>query len=211
MIKLSPEVMSIIRSPEYTIYSETYSNFEQSYSAAFPQLQLLIPTRYSSLKTAFVIFRPSTAVANATYLLYPSSRATMGLTDYQFLLGSEAYPPTKIKGTDSGFCEPFEELKKSFHCGGGTLDASMGILNATNYQIAAATGADAATTGTFILACDFESYSGKSGALLSGVNTLGSDLYLSATFSASEAATIDTFLHYDMKLIIKDGILSINV
>ena len=146
--------MSMIRSPEYTICSETYSNFEQSYSAAFPQLQLLIPTRYSSLKTAFVRFRPAAAVANHSSLLYTSSRATMGLTDYQFLLGSEAYPPTKIKGTDSGFCEPFEELKKSFHCGGSTLGASMGIHNYTNYQLtgAGATGANTATTGTFILA-----------------------------------------------------------
>ena len=42
----------------------------------------------------------------------------MGLTDYHFLLGSDTYPPPKIKGTDLGFCEPFEELKKSLHCGG---------------------------------------------------------------------------------------------
>ena len=212
MIRLSPDVMSMIRSNEYTIYSETYTNFQQAYGATgFSNLQMLIPTRYSSLKTVFVIFRKASAVANATHLLYTHARSTMGLTDYQFLLGSDAYPPTKIKGTDSGFCEPFEELKKSFHCGGATLGGSMGILNATNYQVAAATGADATTTGTFILACDFESYSGKSGALLSGVNTLGSDLYLSTTFSASEAATIDTFLHYDINLIIKDCVLSITV
>ena len=76
---------------------------------------------------------------------------------------------------------------------------------------AAATGADTAITGTFVLACDFESYSGKSGALLSGVSTLGSDLYLNATLGGSAAGTIDVYLHYDMKLIIKDGILSINV
>ena len=57
----------------------------------------------------------------------------------------------------------------------------------------------AANTGTFILACDFESYSGKSGAILSGVNTLGSDLYLNATF-ASSAAVIDVFLHYDVSI-----------
>ena len=92
----------------------------------------------------------------------------------------------------------------------------MGIINYTNYQFptateATATTADDAHTGTFILACDFESYSGKSGALLSGVNTLGSDLYLNATFSNSAVAVIDTFLHYDIKLIIKDGILTMNV
>ena len=59
----------------------------------------------------------------------------MGLADYQFLLESDAYPPTKIKGTGSGFCEPFEELKKSFHCGGATLGASMGVLNLANYKV----------------------------------------------------------------------------
>ena len=196
MIKLSPEVMSMIRSPEYTLYSETYTNFQQSFSSAFSQLQLLIPTRYSSLKTVFVIFRPATTAANATYVLFPSSRVNFGLTDYQFLLGSDAYPPTKIKGTGSGNCEPFEELKKSLHCGGGSI-TSMGIINWTNYQMltvteATATTADDTHTGTFIIACDFESYTGKSGALLSGVNTLGSDLYLNATF-ANSAAVIDTF------------------
>ena len=80
----------------------------------------------------------------------------MGLTDYQFLLGSDSYPPTKIKGTGSVYCEPFEELKKSFHCGGATL-ASMGVLNNANYILTNPTGADQADTGTFILACDFES------------------------------------------------------
>ena len=92
----------------------------------------------------------------------------------------------------------------------------MGIINWSNYKFTNATDATATTaddshTGTFILACDFESYSGKSGALLSGVNTLGSDLYLNATFASSDAAVINTFLHYDIKLIIKDGILTINV
>ena len=103
MIRVGPEVMSMIRSTEYTIYSETYSNFQQSYANAFSQLQLLIPTRYSSLKTAFVMFRKASAVANATRLLYTHARSTMGLTDYQFLLGSDAYPPTKIKEHDLDF------------------------------------------------------------------------------------------------------------
>ena len=210
MIRLDPSVMSMVRSPEYTIYSESYSNFQQAYQNAFSQLTLLIPTRYSSLKTAFVIFRKKDTVSNNTYLLYPSARSTFGLTDYQFLLGSDAYPPTKIKGTGSGYCECFEELKKSFHCGGSSL-SSMGLINNANYSIVAATGENAAATGTFILSCDFESYTGRSGSILSGVSTLGSDLLLNATFANSEGATIDTFLHYDMKLIIKDGILTVNV
>ena len=76
----------------------------------------------------------------------------MDLTDYQILLRSEAYPLTKTKRTDSGFCKPFEELKKSFHCGGSTLSSSMRIINHTNYQPtgANATGEDDAHTGTFL-------------------------------------------------------------
>ena len=141
----------------------------------------------------------------------------MGLVDYQFLLESDTYPPKKIKGIDSGFCEPFEELKKSFHCGGSTL-SSMGIINYTNYQIPTSTatiistGEDSAHTGTFILACDFKSYTGHSSMILSGVNTLGMDLYLNATLAdTTDGGTGDVFLHYDVKQIIKDGILTINV
>ena len=84
-----------IWSLEGTKYSESYSNFQQSYAAAFGQLQLLIPSRYSSWKTAFLIFRKQSAADNAMYLLHPSARSTMGLTDCQFLLGSNAYPPAK--------------------------------------------------------------------------------------------------------------------
>jgi hypothetical protein len=79
----------------------------------------------------------------------------------------------------------------------------MGLINNTNYSIVAATGANAATTGTFILACDFESYTGRSSSILSGVNTLGSDLYLNATLAdTTDGGTVDVCLHYDVKLII---------
>ena len=84
----------------------------------------------------------------------------------------------------------------------------MGILNAINYESTAATD----LTGQFIIGCDFESYSGKSGALLSGVSTLGTDLVFSGTYTALPAAALfDFFLHYDMKLIIKDGVMTIHV
>ena len=80
--------------------------------------------------------------------------------------------------------------------------------------IAAPTGADATSTngGYFVIGQDFETYSGKSGQLLSGCSTLGSDLYFSANIGAMAAgAVFDYFLHYDIKLIIKDGILTVHV
>ena len=62
--------------------------------------------------------------------------------------------------------------------------------------------------------CDWTGFwivSGKSGTLLSGASTLGNDLYFSANFDAMAAAIFDFFLHYDMKLIIKDGVLTVHV
>ena len=70
------------------------------------------------------------------------------------------------------------------------------------FVLSAPTGADEAHSGIFVIRQDFESYSGKSGALLSGASTLGNDLYFSANFGAMAAAIFDFFLHYDMKLII---------
>ena len=78
------------------MYIESYSNFQQSYgTSGFNQLQMLISTQYGSLKTAFVVFSEASVVSNTTYLLYTHARSTMGFTDYQCLLGSDAYPPSK--------------------------------------------------------------------------------------------------------------------
>ena len=73
----------------------------------------------------------------------------------------------------------------------------MGIINAANYVRSTPTGADTADTGLFVIGQDFESYSGKSGALLSGASTLGNDLYFSANFDSMAAAIFDFLLHYD--------------
>ena len=104
------------------------------------------------------------------------------------------------------------------HSGGNTL-TSMGIINALNYVAATPSGSATSSDnynpmngGLFVIGQDFESYSGKSGALLSGASRIGSDLYFSATFStATSAAIFDYFLHYDVKLIIQDGVLTLHV
>ena len=103
------------------------------------------------------------------------------------------------------------------HSGGNTL-VSMGIINATNYVVATPSGSGTSsdqylTGGLFVVGQDFETYScGKSGSILSGVSTVGSDLYFSANFSVSTPASIfDYFLHYDVKLIIQDGVLTLHV
>ena len=104
-------------------------------------------------------------------------------------------------------CRSFEALKVAFHCGGNTF-ASFGLLIATNYVVDKAND----LAGLFVIRHYFESYSGKSGPLLSGRSTLGSDLYFSANDTdMTVAALLDFFLHNDMKLVIGNGVLTANM
>ena len=66
----------------------------------------------------------------------------------------------------------------------------MDIINGTSYVIAQPSGSGTSADtfsngGLFMIGQDFKTFSGKSGALLSGVTTVGSDLYFSATFSTA--------------------------
>ena len=155
--------------------------------------------------------RASTVAANATHQVYPNSRSSFGITDYCFRLGTEQIPPSRIRCTGYGFLEAFEALKTSSHGGGNTL-CSIGILNAANYIKSTPAGDVTGNYGLFVIGQDFESYSsGKSGSLLAGASTLENDLLFSANFSAMAASVVDFNLHYDMKLIIKDGVMTVHV
>ena len=77
MIKLTPHVLSMLQSPEYTIYSETYTNFQQTMAAAAgsSQIEQLIPTWYSSLKlkAVFLMMRKTKSTQNSGQaVLYPN-------------------------------------------------------------------------------------------------------------------------------------------
>ena len=85
------------------------------------------------------------------------------------------------------------------------------MLNSASFVLSTPTGADEANYGLFVIGQDFETFSGKSGAILSGASTLGNNLMFSANYGAMAAAIFDFFLHYDMKLIIKDGVLTVHV
>ena len=96
-------------------------------------------------------------------------------------------------------------MKKAFHAGGNTL-ASLGIHNFTSYNIR---NANSDTTGTYVIGQDLEQFSGKSGQIISGLNTTGSDLFFGGTWSSitNADATIlaDFYAHFDQILTIEDG------
>ena len=70
MVRLSPHVhvlsMAMVWSPEYTIYSKTYMNFQQTMATAAGSnlIEELILTWYSTLKAVFLTLRKTTSVLN---------------------------------------------------------------------------------------------------------------------------------------------------
>ena len=87
----------------------------------------------------------------------------------------------------------------------------MGCHDAVSYIVQNAVNG----TGSFIIGQDLESYSGKSGELISGLDTSGTDIYFSGGFPAiggnavvSYDSLMDFYARYDMILNIVDGQMS---
>ena len=125
IIHLKPKILEMIAQPSYQIYTESYSNFQSSsLKTASTLIEQLVPFHYISLKTIFVIMRIATQLSAYNSLL--TSKCSFDIADYTFRVGSRNIPPTRVKCKPTNFIEPFEELKKSFHCEGSTLCSSMG-------------------------------------------------------------------------------------
>ena len=88
--------------------------------------------------------------------------------------------------------------------GGNTL-ASLGIHNVTSYNIR---NANTDTSGTFVIGQDFEQFSGKSGQIISGLDTTNSDLLFlgpwSSIANADATILVDFYAHFDQVLVIVD-------
>ena len=142
-------------------------------------------------------------LTNANY--HANSYASEHISQYSFRVGSSIIPPNRVKcPIGENNIEAFEELKKAFHAGGNTL-ASLGIHNFTKYNVMTCTDA----SGSFVISQDFEKYSGKSSQIISGLDTTGSDLFFSGTWTSTtnQDANIlcDFYAHLDMVLVIVDG------
>ena len=68
----------MVRSDEYTLCSETYTNLQQTIVAAAgsSQIKQLIHAQYSSLKTVFLPLRKKASALNGGHsILYPNTRS----------------------------------------------------------------------------------------------------------------------------------------
>ena len=197
----------------------------------------LVPARFASLKSLVCLPRRSPEI-NDRAAFSTSCRINPCIQSYWWRVGAYLVPQRFItlqNATNTGGCgEAFIELQKAFHgvnrpemCTGlnfqsynctdlATADTTVGGIAATGLPLIAATslGANSYKYG-FAIAQEMESFAQKDGLLLSGMNTLTSQVFWEAnlgwgpTSQTNQATyTLDFYSNFDMILMLENGILS---
>ena len=208
----------------------------------------LVPARMASIKNLILLPRRSTEIVGTTsYSL--SSRINPTITSWWYRVGAVLCPARPIQLSNNqntyGYSEAFMELQKSFHsvtspeytgscpytqycvCDSAATDLGVGGIAAGGVLLPSVTTSSYANA--FALALELETFSGKSNLLLSGLNTLNSNIFFecnlgyatasalvggggSNTYNAilgpTTAFTLDFFANFDVIYVIQDGQLT---
>jgi hypothetical protein len=200
-VELNSEAARMIsaqNSGGYAISFDSFANYASTVSAG-KNANILIPARYSSLKTLFTIFRLQSDINKADAKTI-SARANP-VTDagqWYYSIGGKNVPSTPVKSDT----EAYAELAKSVHAFGAVDHTSM-IQRSTWI----------AESGTYVVAADLETLAHKSKLTESGINTLSANTHLIMQFGGANglaaAVRVDSFAHYDAILLIQNGVCSV--
>lgn len=234
------ESVTPFHNPVY-LHCNSWRHYSASLNNGFTGVySSLIPARFASLKSLVVLPRRSTEINNV--LAYSTgSRINPCIASYWFRVGAYMVPqrPITLYSTSNtgGSGEAFCELQKAFHglnrpdmCTGipynqynvvdlTTADASIGgfVGNALGQQTVLALGnvGQLSYLNAFAIAQDFETFANKTDLLLSGMNTLTSQIFFEANVGWGAAAqsptvpfTLDYYANFDCILVLQNGILS---
>jgi hypothetical protein len=160
-------------------------------------MNVLIPARYSSLKTLFTVIRETDKITSHTDKSISGRSNLFGDTgQWYYSIGGKNLPSTPVKTNT----EAAAELCKALHAFGAQSHTSL--ISRANWI--------AAQDGTYVIAQDLESQPHKSKLSESGINTLSTNTYLIGQHTATtENHTIHTFAHYDGILVIQGGLASV--
>ena len=205
------------------------ANFGTTISANSTFASLLIPARYSSLKSYMSCFRLS-AGTTSIYANSCGDRIYPALNDYVYRIDGKNYPSVPVRCGSAGVAtcgESMMEVIKCFHAlHSAQFDlvfnfGDYGLKTITSGAGSAAipypTPADATAggnlgnlCGSFVIGLDFEQDSaGK--AVISGLDTNSSNTYLDLNTSGIAPNVVaDTFALYDLivEYSVSDGVVS---
>jgi hypothetical protein len=228
IVELSDEGENMVRSianPDEPIYFHGTS--WRHYTSSIPASQsgtfaTLVPARFASLKQIAVLPICNTQSASATSYS-TGSRCNPAIDSYFFRVGASIIPnkPVVLNNANNtgGYAEAYAELLKSWHalhsianttCLGQEYAVNDAAITNTPV-IAQYTGANSYKNG-FAIAQEMESFAQRSDVLLSGYNTLSSQVFFEANINSTGPTvgyTLHFFAWYDHILVLERGLLSV--
>jgi len=212
--------------PETPLYlhGSSWRHYTSSLTATGGQYSTLIPARFASLKQIAVIpRRTGDKATQADYCL--SSRINPNIQFYQFRIGSAVIPskPVYLESSTTGaYAEAYIELLKAWHMihnvnMSSCLDLEYNVSDkATDLTASTVQGNLVSATSYkngFVIAQELESFSQRSDVLLSGMNTLSSQIFFEPTIGTAPGSTytFNFFAWYDHILVLDRGILSVKI
>ena len=193
--------MAIAESGSLRIHGDSYRAYTTTHDANATSVSFLIPARFASLKTLFLIHQDNN-VRSTNDLRSITNRQTQALTSYQWRIGNLTYPQKQITFDDGA--EPFFELDKAMHTIGYLGGTCINVAEYDDNVVAHA------SNGSFLIGQDLESMAHKSDVLSSGVNTLSTNLYYDGNYGAgATAGTITAYAHYDHLLVLERGVMRV--
>jgi hypothetical protein len=227
-IEVSDEAENYIRSiTPYDRPLYLHSNTWRHYTSTIPANQTgsystLVPMRFASAKSVVLCPRRTTEISNAlAYSL--SSRANPQISSYFWRVGSSIIPNKPVNldnaNTTGNYSEAFAELLRAWHSLNNLYISTqlnqpyynVGDIALTNTNVVAInTGANSYKNG-FVIAQELESFSNKTDVLLSGMNTLSSNVFFEAnlaTTAPATAYTLDFFTNFDQILVLENGLFT---
>jgi hypothetical protein len=228
IVELSDEGENMVREmtpPENPIYihGNSWRHYTSAYTAAAGGYSTLIPARFASLKTLVLCPRRGTDnVANSCTI---SSRVNPNIASYWWRIGASIVPNKMVylenNNTTAGFAEGFMEIQRSWHSLNSASNSSCipsvyynnrdSAIDTTPCVQAKAVGAQTYQNG-FCIAQELESFAQRNDLLLSGLNTLSSQVFFEMNVNTAAtnctAFVFDFYANYDHILIIENGIIS---
>ena len=200
-VEVNSEVDRMIQqaNPRFVISCESFANYTNTIEAAASAKQnnLLIPARFSSLKTLYTFFRLQEDITKKESRSI-SARPYPNLKNFYYQVSGENIPSTPVRET----VESFAELQKALHVFGSADNTSL--ITKEIYTLT--TGA--ATNSGFAIGQNLETLSHKSTVTESGKNTLNTNCYLLGETDLDSNLQVSTFAHFDMILVLENGVFT---
>ena len=228
IVELGEEGMTMVnsvapRNMPMFIHGNTWRHYVSNLaSGTSGTYSTLVPARQASLRQLMICPRRSTEITDpSSYSL--SSRINPNIASYFWRIGSNLVPQKAVylinSNTTGGYAEGFSEVQKAWHSLGhfemaGSLPYALynvaDAADTLSNVVAPSTGQNS-FKNAFLIQTELESFSHRTDTILSGVNTLSSQVFFECNILTATTApyTFDYFSNFDHIIIIENGIASV--